>query len=376
MRRKVVLLCIDGLDPEYLEAARTPNLDAIARRGFFCLGRAVLPSVTNVNNVSILTGAFPNVHGIASNYWYDASSGLGRFIEAAEDLRTMTVLERASLVGLRTALLVTKDKLRRLLSRGVEIAMSAEQPPDQAIRAVGPQQSIFSAEIDYWQLQALCWVLSTFDPDLVYCCTTDYVMHLFGPSAPEAIRHIERLDALVGTVVEAFPDRQILITADHGMRAKGVALDLVWVLAAYGIEAVFVPPIKDRYVVHHQNMGGAGYVYLDPRDVDEAARILRETAGVEAVYTRCEAADLFCLPADRIGDLFVLATAETVFAEAGTLGAIRAPVRLRSHGGTHEACVPIWGSEAGLPTSSVSWNLDLVRLLDLDWPDRSAAVGG
>jgi phosphonoacetate hydrolase len=366
VRRKAVLLCIDGLDPEYLEDARTPNLDAIARAGSFGLGRAVLPSVTNVNTVSLLTGAFPDVHGIASNYWYDPSTGLGRFIETADYLRVMTVLERASIAGLRTALLVTKDKLRRLLGPGVGITLSAECPPEEVIRAVGPPDGVYSAEIDYWQLRALIWVLSAFDPDLVYCSTTDYVMHLFGPGTREASRHIEQLDALVGVLVQRFPDRQILVTADHGMRTKTVALDLVACLSERGIEAVFVPPIKDRYVVHHQNMGGAGYLYVAPEHVEEATLILRETEGVEAIYTRSQAAKQFRLPADRIGDLFVLATAETVFAEPGSLGSVRAPVRLRSHGGAHETSVPIWLYGTDFSTGAVRWNLDLVRLLGLD----------
>ena len=369
MWRKTILLCIDGLDPDYVAAARTPTLDAIARAGFFTLGRAVLPSVTNVNNASILTGEFPQAHGIASNYWYDPVTGQGRFIETADYLRCPTVLERASKAGLRSALLVTKEKLLHFLGRGTAIALSAERPPVEAIRAVGEPASIYSAEIDYWQLRALRWLLRTFDPDLVYCSTTDYVMHMFGPESPEAISHVERLDALLGEVLEASDGYQMLITADHGMREKSVAMDLVALLSARGMRATFVPPIKDRYVVHHHNMGGAGYLYLAPERVDEAASVLRETAGIEAVYTRSEAVERFRLPADRIGDVFVLAAADTVFTEPGTIETIGAPVRLRSHGGLHEARVPIWGYRAQVPVERLCWHLDLVRSLELPEPE-------
>lgn len=374
MRRKTVLICLDGLDPDYLEAARTPSLDAIARAGFFTIGRAVLPSVTNVNNVSILTGAFPETHGIASNYWYDPDTGQGRFIETAEYLRAPTALERAAQAGARTALLVTKEKLLRLLGGGATVAFSAERPPVEAIEAVGEPAGIYSAEIDYWQLRALHWVLRAYDPDLTYCSTTDYVMHKHGPGSAEAIRHIETLDALLGDLVEAFPEHQILITADHGMRDKTVGLDLVALLGRHGIRSAFVPPIKDRYVVHHSNMGGAGYLYIAPGQIADATELLRETAGIEAVYSREEAVERFRLPADRIGDLFVLATAETVLVEAGSIGSIRAAVRLRSHGGSHEARIPIWGYRAEASREQFAWNLDVVRLLDLPGLPESRAA--
>ena len=38
--------------------------------GFCVEGHYVIPSVTNVNNVSIVTGSHPDAHGITSNYWY------------------------------------------------------------------------------------------------------------------------------------------------------------------------------------------------------------------------------------------------------------------------------------------------------------------
>jgi len=365
--RKTVLICVDGLDPAYLAAAGTPNLDAVARGGFFRLVRSAMPSVTNVNNVSIVTGAFPEAHGIAGNYRYDPRTGQGEMIEGPEHLRAPTLFERAAARGLRGALLVTKDKLRRLLGGGAELAISAERPPPEWVAAIGPAEPIYSAQIDYWQLRALARVLAERDPDLVYCSTTDYVMHMHGPGAPEAVRHLERLDGLIGEVLARFPDRRVLIAADHGMADKAEALDLEAVLRARGIAATFVPAIKDRYVVHHFNMGGSGNVYL-PGDggAADAAAVLAETPGVEAVYGREEAAARFRLPPGGIGDLFVLGDRATVFAEAGSLGAARAPVRLRSHGGLHETVVPLWGHNAEAGPDAYEWNLDVGRNLGLD----------
>ena len=68
MPKTTVVICIDGFDPEYLEACETPNLRGLSKRGFLKIGRCIMPSVTNVNNVSLVTANYPEVHGISSNY--------------------------------------------------------------------------------------------------------------------------------------------------------------------------------------------------------------------------------------------------------------------------------------------------------------------
>ena len=63
MSRTVVVICIDGFDPEYLDACEVPNLKALGRKGFLRIGRGMMPSVTNVNNVSLVTSRYPEVMG-------------------------------------------------------------------------------------------------------------------------------------------------------------------------------------------------------------------------------------------------------------------------------------------------------------------------
>ena len=77
MSRPIIIICIDGFDPDYLEAAEMPNLREIGRKGFMTTGRSMMPSVTNVNNVSIVTASYPAEHGICSNYRWDRETGEG-----------------------------------------------------------------------------------------------------------------------------------------------------------------------------------------------------------------------------------------------------------------------------------------------------------
>ena len=67
MKRTILIICVDALGPDYLEATPTPNLDRMASEGSFIIGKSVIPSVTNVNNVSIITRVSPQIRGITCN---------------------------------------------------------------------------------------------------------------------------------------------------------------------------------------------------------------------------------------------------------------------------------------------------------------------
>jgi phosphonoacetate hydrolase len=364
---KTVILCIDGLDPTYLEATPTPAIDDLAagclgQPGFYTVGQAVVPTVTNVNNVSLVTGAPPSVHGITANYLLDPRTGQETYMESAEFLCSPTILERAGRLGRSTAVLTAKQKLLDLVGRGADCTLCAETPDASAVAALGPPPDIYAPDLNLWLLDALAWVLRERDPDLVYCATTDGMMHHHAPETPASQTHIRGLDSALGRIAEAWPQRQILLTADHGMATKSWGVDLEKALLAGSIAARAIPIIKDRYVAHHGNLGGAAYVHLsEPDAAGEAIALLRSIPGVEEVHTREQAAARFCLMAQRIGDLLVLADIDTVF---GTFEVVRVPVQLRSHGSRHEAAVPILahGPQIG---ADYERNYDLTAKLSL-----------
>ncbi|HID96557.1 MAG TPA: PglZ domain-containing protein [Candidatus Latescibacteria bacterium] len=360
--RKILIICVDGLGLEYLEMAPTPNIDRIAKEGSFVIGQGVIPSVTNVNNVSIITGAPPRIHGITSNYWVDRTTGEGCYMESPDFLCRSTVLQRAKSVGMSTALLTSKKKLQGLLDAGADYSLSAEEPDEGTIHKIGPKQDIYSSEINLWLFKALKLTLKERNPDVVYCSTTDWTMHKYAPHEDESFRHIQGIDSLLGQILDENPDREVYLTADHGMSAKSRGIDVRRLLRSEGIEAQVIPIIKDRYEAHHQNLGGAVYVYLGkPELIQETLDVLQGFSGIEAVYPREEAAEKFELMADRIGDLFVLGDKDVVF---GNFEAIEVPVKVRTHGSRHESVVPIitYGSKM---KGDYQRNLDLVARLEI-----------
>lgn len=355
-----VVICVDGLDPEYLGACEAPNLDELGRRGFSTVGQCMMPSVTNVNNVSVVTGLYPESHGISSNYRLVRETGEEVYMESGEYILSETLFQKATAMGMRSALVTAKDKLRTLLSDGATVAVSSERPPRSVVEAVGPPPEIYSLEVNGWVIRAASHLMDEDEGlDVVYATTTDYAMHTFAPDEPESQQHMTILDDAIGRVVERHPNAAVLVTADHGMSQKTRMVDLGAELARHGIEGDPVPIIKDRYTVHHSNLGGCIFVYLNrPEMRDDAVAVLNDVPGVDQVLTNEEAASLFRLHVDRIGDLVVTGDPATVF---GDPAQVEMPRRLRSHGSAHETRVPIVGYNGDFEGFTFSENRDVGR---------------
>lgn len=359
-RRKIVVALFDGFGPEYLRRSDMPVLRRIAQTKIV---EGMIPSVTNVNNASLATGSFPDEHGITTNFYYDPATGKAEEMKSPRFLLRPTILEKARQRGWRTAIVSSKDKVRTLCSRGADIAVSAEKPEAPWLAAAGPQESMYSAAVNYWSLRAARHVLKHEGVDLLYLSTTDYMMHTYAPEEAPSLEHLHTLDRMLGEIFDDHPKLEFYLTADHGMNAKTEALDPIRLLRAEGIAAAAAPIISDTHKVHHQDLGGTYYIYLEkPSEADRAMTVLRAAPEVEEVYPRAEAALRFRLLAGRIGDVLILARKPSVF---GELDQLRKPVRVRTHGSRHEASVPVLVHGRKVNLGHHRYNFDLTRQLEL-----------
>ncbi|MBI3243899.1 MAG: alkaline phosphatase family protein [Chloroflexi bacterium] len=357
-----LVICLDGIGPEYLAASQTPTFDELGRRGWFAIGQGAMPSVTNVNNVSIVTGGPPSLHGITANYYFDRATSGSVYMESADFILAPTMFEKATRRGRRSAVITSKDKLRTLIARGASEVISAESPPMWVADSVGAPPPILSVEVNHWLFRAAMALCRVRPPDLLYLTLTDYAQHKFAPETEESQANIATLDSLLGDLLNTGPEFTVVAAADHGMRAKTRGLDLGKILAGAGIAAEAIPIIKDRYVAHHQNLGGSAYVYLEnTAQLAEAAALLQAEPGVESVWERESAAAEFQLYRDRIGDLFLLASEEAVF---GSLPSAREEVAVRSHGCLHTRPVPIIGYGPGLPKEPFKFNYEAASWIE------------
>src|SRR5229473_5097152 len=120
-KQPVVVVCVDGSEPDYTERAMAagamPWLAAALTRGSERIADCVIPSFTNPNNLSIVTGVPPSVHGICGNYFFDPQANGGKGAEVMMNdpayLRAGTILAAAAQRGEKVAVVTAKDKLRR-----------------------------------------------------------------------------------------------------------------------------------------------------------------------------------------------------------------------------------------------------------------------
>ncbi|MCF8055954.1 MAG: alkaline phosphatase family protein [Desulfocapsa sp.] len=366
--QRVIVAMMDGLDMEYVEQTSMPNLQKMMADGFFKEVSGVFPSVTNVNNVSIACGAWPNEHGISANSYFDKETGKPEYMNAQNLIRCPTIFKRAKDLGIKTALLTSKKKTLELFRQDVTIGIAAEAATEDIISKHGKPADIYSAEINYWLWEVACSILVE-QPDiqLLYVHITDYPMHAWGPEKKESQGHLETLDILMGKAIAAAPDAAFLVTADHGMNYKRQCWDLKRVLEEEGLPARFVlSPERDYYIVHHRNFTGCSWVWLNkPEDIQATIEIIEKLSGVEKIYTKEDAARIYNLPSEHIGDLVVSGDKDTMFGEMDTAYE-KLPSTYRAHGSLHEMRLPlvIWNIEGEIPgDDQFQHNLDLTKFL-------------
>jgi len=366
----VVVVCVDGCEPDYIsqaiEAGAAPFLGGLNGRGTCLTADCVVPSFTNPNNLSIVTGTPPSVHGICGNYFWDAEAGAEVMMNDAKYLRTGTILAAFAAAGAKAAVVTAKDKLRSLLGHKLAgICFSSEKAHeatlavngiDDVVSLVGmPVPSVYSAALSEFVFAAGVKLMARERPDLMYLSTTDYVQHKSAPGTPPANDFYAMMDSYLAQLDAN--GATIVITADHGMNAKTDAFgrpnivylqDLLDGWFGKGLARVILP-ITDPYVVHHGALGSFATVYLPEDRIVDAAKRIAAIAGVELVLLRENACARFELPPDRVGDLVIVSERLTVLGSSVArhdLSGLDVP--LRSHGGVSEQRVPLIANRPAL----------------------------
>src|SRR6185503_16791078 len=386
MHDPLVVVCVDGCEYDYLtEAARAgvaPFIAKVLGSGSAFKGDCVVPSFTNPNNLSIVTGVPPAVHGICGNYFYDRDADAEVMMNDPKYLRTGTALAAFADAGAKVAVVTAKDKLRKLLghrmkgicfsSEKAAEATLAENGIEKVVELVGmPVPSVYSAELSEFVFAAGVKLLETRRPDLMYLSTTDYIQHKFAPGTEGANRFYAMMDRYLARM-DAM-GAAIALTADHGMNAKTKSdgspnviylQDAIdgWIGAG---QSRVILPITDPYVVHHGALGSFATIYIGEARREAVAAKLRAMDGVEIVLGNAEACRRFELPPDRVGDLVVVSTKHVVLGTSAArhdLSGLDAP--LRSHGGISEQVVPLLFNRAvaGMPGAKRLRNFDILDI--------------
>ena len=365
-----VVICLDGSEPGYIEdtikTGRAPTFARFMEDGGNTLADSVIPSFTNPNNLSIITGRPPEVHGIAGNFFYDPATKSEVMMNDPKFLRAPTILRTFHDAGAKVAMVTAKDKLRLLLSNGLDyasgraIAFSSERADkatkkdngiDNVLSFVGkPLPEVYSGDLSEFVFAAGVKLMEKHRPDLMYLSTTDYIQHKAGPGTKIANDFYAMIDGYLAQLDKL--GAIVVTTADHGMNdkhdPKTKAPNVVYLQSILdewvgkGVTRVILP-ITDPYVAHHGALGSFATVHVpDNVNAGDLRTRIKALPGIDVVLTKAEACERFGLPGDRIGDIVVTSTQFMTIgtaAEKHDLSGLDEP--LRSHGGLTEQRVPM-----------------------------------
>jgi phosphonoacetate hydrolase len=366
--RPLVVVCIDGGDPAYLRRfladGAIPNIARFMTEGFAAVAEGSMPSFTCPNNMSIITGTPTARHGISGNFYLDTSNWQPVVMTGPELLRGDTILKNFAAAGARVVSITAKDKLRKQLGKGLDVSQGhvslsselahqctlAENGIENVLALVSmPQPDLYSMELSLLVLEAGIKLLEQRRPDLLYLSLTDWVQHKYAPEEAEARRFYQAIDDCFGRL--AALGATVALTADHGMNDKSNGAgepNVIWLQdildAKFGKgETTVICPITDAFVGHHGALGG--FVRVWSRGGVSARRIIEHIHGIDGIemaLDRESACRRFEMPADREGDVAVVARHDVCIgssAQNHDLSGLKGH-RLRTHGGLSEASVP------------------------------------
>ncbi len=335
----VVLIVWDGMRPDFATLEYAPTLAALAQDGVvFRNHHAVFPSSTNVNGATLATGAYPQHHGIISNWEFRPEIEAHRAFDTSDFpaldnadghinqgyLALPTIADFVQQAGYRTAIAGSKpvaqlfDRARRresqaardsvVIYRGKFLPASAADRVTAAIGAFPIRKSFPNDKEDAWTTSALTdvlWKNGVPRFSLLWLSEPDLSQHESGPGAPIALAAITSSDSNLAKVIaalkakDALTSTDIFVVSDHGFSTIGAALDLAENLRAAGFNAVRALPDKPKPgQVLVVTLGGSTEFYVvghEPGTVRRLIDYLQHSSFSGIIFTRTREEGTFTL---------------------------------------------------------------------------------
>lgn len=211
----VAIISIDGLRPDSLSLARSPNIVGLAKGGASTLiAETVSPSETLPAHVSMFTGETPVTHGVIWDEYRPQAN-----------VKLTTVFSAASERALQSVFVVGKTKLKHLAPASAPFIVAGRGDDDVA------NEAIVRAQLP-------------FDILFVHFPGPDLVGHASGWMSTEYLNQITTTDAAVGRLLAALPAQAtVILTADHGGSGRNHAekmnqnVRIPWIISGPNVRA-------------------------------------------------------------------------------------------------------------------------------------------
>lgn len=312
--RSQLVIVVDGLRPDYVTPQLMPRLAALGRRGIvFTAHHAVFPAVTRVNVATMVTGVYPEAHGLLGNNIFiprvntqrglDTGSRANLEAVAKAEGRLLTapslgeILERAGkkLVAIGSGTSGAAFLLNHTVANGAIIHQEFTRPESfgaHVVEKLGPPppSAMPNDALNRRVVDAYFGIaFEELHPDLTFLWLSDpdHTAHSKGIGTPDTIRAIALVDAQIGRVEDTLRAKgllertNIIVASDHGFSTHG---------GAFRLETLVEPFAKTMPDGSRDIVVSEGAIYI--RGGDKAARTaeivaaLQKAPDVGAIFTR------------------------------------------------------------------------------------------
>ncbi len=326
---RVFLFILDGCAVSQFQEANTPFLDKIAEDGRFSFNcEAVFPSATYTGHSTIMTGNYPEKHGMVGNQFWDRENKCVRNFDDYDpnkNIESPTVFE---IIPFSTCAICEP------VTKGADLVLEKAMFDQLPLKKQNP-----------WIYQQLGDHLS---PDIQFYMVNfegvDGFGETKGPDSPEYLTCLEEVDGFLSKIAaRVHSDFIFIVTADHGMVQVEENINLEEELKVDGFNTISLASHRSNHI----------YTDSNPAELESHLRKLRF---IDKIYNS-EGLESIHLKHRRSGDLTVSAKRGFEFGEKKLRG---------SHGGAtkDELLVPlIFYDSAGKYIEGLS--LDSCKLLDI-----------
>jgi len=273
-RRAVALISIDGMRPDHVLQAdrhglKIPNLRRMLRDGAHATAmRGVLPTVTYPTHTTMLTGVWPDKHGIPMNLPFDPERrNQDGWYWYAEDIHAPTLWEAASRAGYIVGSISWPSSIgapgvqfnipefwRASTTEDLKLLHAISTPGlvQEFQKTVGP----YTVDLD--AAEAGDWMRTRYAIAMIkqkgvrfltlHLAALDHVEHATSPFSPESLKALEEIDQMVGQLEAAIrgadPRAAFCVLSDHGFAQVDHSLNLNVAFVKEGLMTLNPNPTK------------------------------------------------------------------------------------------------------------------------------------
>ena len=308
-RPTVVLISIDGLRPDYVIEAerrgvRAPNLRRLVTGGVSAERvRGVVPTVTYPSHTTMITGVSPAKHGIFTNTTFDPFwKNFDGWYWYSEDIRVPTLWDAALGAGLVTANVhwpvsvgakITYNlpqiwRSGHVDDRKMLKALATPGLIDELERDLGPYADGIGESMPGDEVRGRFAVrlLEQKRPNFMtaYFTALDHEEHESGPFSAASLAVLERIDAIVGTLVAAAEridpgNAVVCVVSDHGFVKTSKVVNLFAAFRGAGLMAFDEKNKITSWQATPWAAGGSAAIVINPAASAEVRAEVRTKVG-------------------------------------------------------------------------------------------------